>query len=100
MGAVNLPMNGKPLAQGLDYRQDPHPTNDAASIPAGADRTRIPGTRGANVGVSPSPEKDIEVLSIATKSVPLNPLGARLKSNLHKPGWLDYTKPHVSSDDE
>lgn len=99
MGAVNLPLNGAPLAQGLGYRVDAHPSNDAADIPANAGDTRIPDARGSRVGTNRAPEKPVEVLSLATKTVDANPHGARLQSNLKRDGWLDYMKPHVTPDE-
>ena len=92
--ATELPLVGKPLAQGLKYRSDPHPTTDAFDIPPGANQTRIPGSRGAKLGTNQSPEKQVEVSSQATRKINAPGMGARLTSNLHKDGWLNYDVPH------
>ena len=94
MPAKELPLVGQPLARGLSYTNYDPPDSDAAHVPPGANQTRIPGSRGAKLGTNQSPEKQVEVSSTATRKINAPGMGARLTSNLHTDGYLNYDVPH------
>lgn len=98
MPARELPLNGAPLAQGLEYQSYEPPANDAAKIPSNLVGTKPGHFNATNTG--PSVPTPLEPVSIATTSEDAPSHGTNLPTDLHRDGWLDRSQPHVSTESQ